>query len=62
MVETDQRWRYCYSVQVPTPGADNWYELVVALTPEHASEVIRVLLACGGSDPYQVRVVKRPLD
>lgn len=61
-METDQRHRYFYAVEVPLEGGGTWFQLVTATTPETAAEVVRVLLACGGSEPAAVRVVKRPLD
>lgn len=61
-MEAEHRYRYCYAIQVPLPDGENWFDLVIALTAEHAGEVVRVILACGGPDPPLVRVQKRPLD
>lgn len=59
---SDPRHHYSYAVEVPLEGSGNWFQLVTAVTPEAAAEVVRVLLACGGSEPAAVRVVKRPTD
>jgi hypothetical protein len=61
-VGTDPRGRYAYGIEVPLEGSGTWFQLVIATTPEHAAEVVRILLACGGPEPCSVRVVKRPLD
>ena len=53
--------QYVYGVEIPLADGYSWYELVRADTPEHAAEVVRVLLSTGIRGPVKIQVVTHPV-
>lgn len=52
-----------YIVQLPLIGhQDDWFDVVRALTPDGAAEVVRILLQYRTPDASTIRIVTRPAE
>ena len=52
-------WTVRYSIMLRLPGSDQWWQVVEALTPEAAGEVVRILLSQGAGSPGEIKIEVR---